>query len=177
MDPGIYYRYICSARAELWSFLNGLPEAELDQPVIPAERFQTIKHLLLHIADVEDYWVHEVIRGVSPLVSEWPHDRLHPQAEQFPLEWIHAYTVAVQAATDEYLRSLDGPELARVVHQPPPQPRTPYSVASILWHALTHEVRHSAQIVLLTRQLGYDPPWLDFGRFMPPAPASVYTPS
>lgn len=103
------------------------------------------------------------------MVSQWPHDRLHPEAERYPLAWISAYTLAVQEATQEYLRSLNDRELVRVVHQPRPQPQTPYRVESVLWHAFTHEVRHSAQIVLLARQLGYAPPCLDFGRFMSPA--------
>jgi uncharacterized damage-inducible protein DinB len=46
-------------------------------------------------------------------------------------------------------------------------------VESLLWHTLTHEVRHSAQIVLLARQLGHTPPWLDFLRFARSPPASV----
>jgi uncharacterized damage-inducible protein DinB len=166
MDPTRYYRYVANARAELWSFLHRVPEAHLGEPLIPGSRFRTIKHLLLHIADVEDFWVHEVIRGTTPLLSQWPHDRFHPETESHPLAWIHEYSVALQQSTESYLSSINSAELARVVRQPPPQPQTPYSMESVLWHALTHEVRHSAQIVLLARQLGHEPPWLDFGRFM-----------
>ncbi|MDP9352107.1 MAG: DinB family protein [Chloroflexota bacterium] len=172
MDPQVYYGYVCAARAELWSFLQSLPEEDLDKAVIPGERFRSIKHLLLHIADVEDYWVHEVIRGVESIfASTWPHDRLAPNAERHPLEWIHTYTLAVQHATEIYLRALDASELGRVVQQRPPQPQIPYAVESLLWHTLTHEVRHSAQVALLARQLGHTPPWLDFARFAPPAHA------
>ena len=43
---------------------------------------------------------------------------------------------------------------------------------ALLWHVMTHEVRHTAQIVLLIRLLGHTPPWLDYLRFVRPQPAA-----
>lgn len=160
-----YYAYLTAARAELWSFLGGLPEEELDRALIPGELYQSIKHLLLHVADVEDYWVHEVVRGAAPvLATAWPGERPARENEWLPLEWIRGYTLAVQEATGAYLETVDDAELRRIA-RPPDAPSRSWTVESLLWHTLTHEVRHSAQVVLLVRQLGHTPPWLDFLRF------------
>ena len=42
------------------------------------------------------------------------------------------------------------------------------SLDQLMWHVMTHEVRHTAQIALLIRLLGHTPPWLDYLRFARP---------
>ncbi len=40
-------------------------------------------------------------------------------------------------------------------------PEERYSLGDLLWHAFLHEVRHGAQLALLLRVLGQEPPALD----------------
>jgi len=167
MKPATYYAYLCSAREELWGCLAGLPEEALGRPLTTGDRFRNVKDLLIHIAGAEDYWVHSVLRG-APMMLEpgWPHDWQHPKAEQYGLEWLLGYARAVQGATQDYLSGLDDAGLQRAVDldlEPPAR----QTAETVLWHVMTHEVRHSAQVVLMLRLLGHTPPWLDYGRFAP----------
>jgi uncharacterized damage-inducible protein DinB len=45
-------------------------------------------------------------------------------------------------------------------------PEERYPLGDLLWHAFLHEVRHLAQVVLLLRLLGQEPPALDLYFFL-----------
>jgi len=45
-------------------------------------------------------------------------------------------------------------------------PEERYSLGDLLWHASLHEARHGAQVALLLRVLGQEPPALDFYFFL-----------
>ncbi len=62
-----FYSYLQRTRQDLWVFLEGLPDEVLSKNMIPAERFRCIKDLLMHIAAVEDSWVHEDILRDQPV--------------------------------------------------------------------------------------------------------------
>ncbi|MCP2015137.1 putative damage-inducible protein DinB [Deinococcus sp. HSC-46F16] len=171
MNVREYYTYLSGAREELWNFLRALPEAELNRPLIEGgDRFQCIKDLVLHVVDVEDHWIHDVARGGQGVAARYPHDWVRPQAEGYALGWILQYGSEVQERSRAFLEG--DPDLERRVKliQDDPQSET-VSLDGLLWHVMTHEVRHTAQIALLVRMLGHTPPWLDFLRFMRPQPA------
>ncbi len=37
-----------------------------------------------------------------------------------------------------------------------------YTLEDTLWHAMTHDVHHSAQMSMLLRRLGHAPPGMDY---------------
>ena len=169
MNVREYYAYLSASRAQLWDFLRALPPEDLDRDVIESgDRFHSVKDLLLHISDVEDHWIHAVARGDGVGVAQrYPHDWVRPQAGQYPLTWIIDYGREIGALTQEYLGS--DPDLSRrvrLVHDDPGSDTV--TIEQLLWHVMTHEVRHVAQITLLVRQQGHTPPWLDYLRFVRP---------
>ncbi|WP_293914319.1 DinB family protein [Deinococcus sp.] len=167
MNVREYYTYLAAAREQLWNFLRALPESDLNAPLIDGDRFHNIKDLLLHVTDMEDHWVHVIARGDGLEASAFAHDWVKPQAEQYKLSWIVDYGKAVQARTVSFLDS--GPDLDALVKLVGDDPASPTaSLDQLMWNVMTHEVRHTAQIALLVRQLGHIPPWLDYLRFARP---------
>ena len=167
MNVREYYTYLAAAREQLWNFLRALPESDLNAPLIDGDRFHNIKDLLLHVTDMEDHWVHVIARGDGLEASAFVHDWVKPQAERYELSWIVGYGKAVQKRTTDFLDS--GPDLdapLKLVQDDPASPTA--SLDQLLWNVMTHEVRHTAQIALLIRQLGHTPPWLDYLRFARP---------
>ena len=166
MNVHEYYAYLSAAREQLWNFLRALPEADLNRDLIPdGERFHNIKDLLLHVMDVEDHWVHAIARGDGVNKDGlYAHDWVKPRAEQYELGWIIAYGREVSARTRAFL---DGqPNLQRHVKLVQDDPASDtVTLDQLMWHVMTHEVRHTAQITLMVRQLGHTPPWLDYMRF------------
>lgn len=172
MNVREYYRYLSAAREQLWQFLRALPDEDLNRDMIESgERFHNIKDLVLHIADVEDHWIHNIARGEG-LQRHYPHNWVQPHAEQHDLAWILSYSAEVTQTTRDFLES--GPDLSRPVKlvQDDPASETA-TLDQLLWHVMTHEVRHTAQIALMIRQLGHTPPWLDYLRFARPAAAEL----
>ncbi|GGL93944.1 damage-inducible protein DinB [Deinococcus aerolatus] len=169
MNVREYYSYLSAAREQLWNYLRALPAADLDRDLIePGERFHSIKDLLLHVTDVEDHWVHFIARGEN-LQSDgrFKHNWVKPQAEQYELSWIIDYGRTVGGQTQAFLDS--GPDLNRCVKLVQDDPASDtVTLDQLMWHVMTHEVRHTAQIALLVRQLGHTPPWLDYLRFARP---------
>lgn len=163
MNIQTFYQYLTQTRRDLWAILEGLPEQVLSKNMIPAERFKCIKDLLMHIAAVEDSWIHEDILRDTPvwqsvLPMEWQQDGAF--FADAPLETILSYWKAVEISTLGFLEDLKDSDLTRIVEEQ-------RSVEGLLWHVMQHEVRHTAQIALLIRQQGFKPPALDLLWFLP----------
>ena len=167
MNVREYYAYLTAAREQLWNYLRALPQADLDRNLIEdADRFHSIKDLLLHVTDVEDHWVHGIVLG-DGVQRLFPHDWVRPQAQQYDLSWILDYSREVTRRTCAFL---DGePDLNRSVKLVQDDPASDtVTLDQLMWNVMTHEVRHTAQIALMIRQLGHTPPWLDYMRFVRP---------
>lgn len=169
MNVPEYYVYLSAAREQLWNYVRALPAGDLNRDLMPeGERFHNIKDLLLHIADVEDHWVHMVARGDAvDRDGQYAHDWVTPHAEQYDLAWIIAYGREVAARTQAFLSETPDLSLNVKLVQDDPQSDT-VTLDQLMWHVMTHEVRHTAQIALMIRQLGHTPPWLDYMRFARP---------
>jgi uncharacterized damage-inducible protein DinB len=169
MNVREYYTYLSAAREQLWNYLRALPTADLDRDLIESgDRFHSIKDLLLHITDVEDHWVHFIARG-EDLQSDgrFRHDWVKPQAAQYDLSWIIDYGRTVGQQTQAFLDA--GPDLNRSIKLVQDDPASDtVTLDQLMWNVMTHEVRHTAQIALMVRQLGHTPPWLDYLRFARP---------
>lgn len=169
MNVREYYAYLSASREQLWNFVRALPSDDLDRDLIePGDRFHSIKDLLLHISDVEDHWVHRIARGQDVgREGRYAHDWVVPQAAQYDLNWIIEYGQAVTAQTRTFLEGQPDLQAPVKLVQDDPASDT-VTLDQLLWNVMTHEVRHTAQIALLIRQLGHTPPWLDYLRFVRP---------
>ncbi|MFC3831451.1 MULTISPECIES: DinB family protein [Deinococcus] len=169
MNVSEYYTYLSAAREQLWNYLRALPQADLDRDLIESgDRFHSIKDLVLHVTDVEDHWVHSVARGDGVnREGRYAHDWVKPDAAQYDLSWIIDYGREVNERTRTFLES--GPDMNRSVKLVQDDPASDtVTLDQLFWHVMTHEVRHTAQIALMIRQLGHTPPWLDYMRFARP---------
>lgn len=169
MNVREYYAYLSASREQLWNYLRALPAEDLNRDVIETgERFHCIKDLLLHITDVEDHWIHTIARGDGVQQgSQYAHDWVKPAAAQYDLNWIIDYGQEVTRRTRAFLESQ--PDLDQPVKLVQDDPNSDtVTLDQLLWHVMTHEVRHTAQIALMVRQLGHTPPWLDYLRFVRP---------
>lgn len=74
------------------------------------------------------------------------------------------WTIGGTWSTLSYLAKLTDDELNRLVDDSPTER---YKLDGLLWHVMIHEVRHTAQIVVLLRMQGVEPPSLDLLFYLP----------
>ena len=169
MNIKTYYTYLTRARRNLWAFLETLPDEVLSKSVIPAERMHSMKDLVLHIAVVEDSWLHEDILRDQPVwerTAGFPHEFEQPYHDAKPLAWLLEYWRAVEASTLTYLETVTEAELERRVTVMGSTDGVTFSANDLLWHVAQHETRHTAQLALLGRLAGYAPPQLDLIKYL-----------
>lgn len=151
--------------------LVGVPDDILSKPLLSGDKRHCIKDLLFHIPSVEDGWLHEDILRETMVLQNNPSLRDTTGGAEYaevPLSTIVDYWKTVEQSTLAYLSRLTEDELARVVtvHDSPTEHHT---VDGLLWHVLIHEMRHTAQIVVLLRTQNIKPPALDLLFYLPSA--------
>jgi uncharacterized damage-inducible protein DinB len=165
------YNYLIRARRDLWATLEKLPDEMLSLPMVSSKDLRCIKDLVFHIAGVEDFWIHEDVLCDEPVLQTT--DALKgiqsgtPPAS-FSIGVLLDYWRAVEKSTVAFLDDLKGQGLQRAValHDSPDER---YTLEGLLWHVMLHEVRHTAQIVMLLRMQGINPPALDLLFYLPRA--------
>jgi uncharacterized damage-inducible protein DinB len=161
------YDYLIRARRDLWATLEGVPDEVLSRPLMNGDRFHCIKDLVLHIAGCEDYWLHDIIlrdesiQNSMPAIKDIPEG---PFCAVIALETLLEYWRAVEQSTLDYLPTLTGDVLNRLVDD---TPTAQFKLEGLLWHFMHHEMRHTAQIVMLLRMQGITPPALDLLWYLP----------
>jgi uncharacterized damage-inducible protein DinB len=163
------YDYLVRARWDLWAALGGVPDEVLSRPLLGGKQFHCIKDLVFHIAGVEDGWIHYTILRDQPVLETIPalkSTKLGPVYAGFALETLLDYWRAVEQSTLSYLATLTDDELNRLVDDSPTER---YRLDGLLWHVMIHEMRHTAQIVVLLRMQGIKPPSLDLLFYLPPS--------
>jgi uncharacterized damage-inducible protein DinB len=161
------YDYLVRARRDLWATLEGVSDEVLSRPLIGGPRFQCIKDLVFHIAGVEDGWLHYTILRDEPVQLRTPvikDIQEGPFCEGVALETLLDYWRAVEQRTLTYLAALTDDELNRLVDDSPTER---FRLDGLLWHVMIHEMRHTAQIVMLLRMQGIKPPSLDLLFYLP----------
>jgi len=155
-----FYAYLLWSREALWRALEGVSEEALERPLV-RKRLRSVKALLLHTAVVEDAWLHEDILRAPMVLAGFPEVEavLEREGEGLPLRALRAYQEAVGRATW-------GPVDENQVVALHDAPEERYPLGDLLWHAFLHEARHLAQVVLLLRLLGQEPPALDLYFFL-----------
>jgi uncharacterized damage-inducible protein DinB len=165
------YDYLVRARRDLWATLEGLPDEALSRPLLDGSRFHCIKDLVMHVAVVEDCWLHEDILRLEPVWMTIPALKNMGDGPIYAAYFLGSlldYWRAVEQSTLAYLATLTDDELKRIVilHD---SPEERYTVDGLLWHVMIHEMRHTAQIVVLLRAQRIQPPALDLLFYLPPA--------
>lgn len=163
------YDYLVRSRRDLWPTLEGVPDEVLCRPLLNGDRFHCIKDLMFHVASVEDFWLQEEILREQPVRQTIPalkDTRGGPVFARFPLATLLDYWRAVEQSTLTYLPTLTNDELKRIVtvHD---RPGKRYTVDGLLWNIVIHEARHVAQISVLLRMQGVEPPFLDLLKYLP----------
>lgn len=158
------YDYLVRARRDLWSTLETVPDEVLSRPLLKGERFHCIKDLVFHTSAVEDGWIHYTILGDQPVVNSFPALKDTEDASSFGLESLLEYWRAVEQSTLKYLSTMTDEELNRLVDDSPTER---FKLDGLLWHVMIHEMRHTAQIVMLLRMQDIKPPALDLVWYLP----------
>ncbi len=164
------YDYLIRARRDLWTALEAVPDEVLSRPLLDGARFHCIKDLVVHVAEVEDGWIHGDILREDLVQTAFPALRDSeggPVYGGFTLEILLDYWRAVEQSTLSYLAALNDAELQRIIASDSPGER--FTVDGLLWHVMMHEIRHTAQIVMLLRMQGIKPPSLDLLFYLPSA--------
>jgi uncharacterized damage-inducible protein DinB len=167
------YDYLVRARRDLWATLESVPDEVLSRPLLDGKRFHSIKDLVFHVASVEDFWIREEIlreeslRQTIPILKDTPGGPIYAG---FALKTLLDYWRGVEQSTLTYLPTLTDDELKRIVsvHD---RPGKRYRVDGLLWNVMIHEARHVAQISVLLRTQGIEPPFLDLLKYLPVPPA------
>lgn len=116
----------------------------------------SIGAVLLHIADVEGYWLHEAIEGqvrppevTAALLSNETdqYQGVWPAPPPEPLKWYFAQLDAVRQLTLTLAQTLHSADQI-LIH--PARPDKTYTARWFLGHVITHEAYHGGQAVLLS---------------------------
>jgi uncharacterized damage-inducible protein DinB len=163
MNPITFYRYLIRARQDLWAILEATPDELLAKPILEGQRFKCLKDLIMHTAAVEGFGRHEGVWKDTPVFTHALPEVLWKDGAEFattPLPTLLAYWKAVQDSTLAYLET--APNLEFMVDE-----AQGHTAHGLVWHFMLHEVRHTAQMAVLLRQLGIKPPALDLLWYLP----------
>jgi uncharacterized damage-inducible protein DinB len=109
----------------------------------------SIRDLLVHLMDAEDYWVGTVILGGK-------HGKFTPEKYE-DVESLHADWKKMEGRTSELLARLSD-KMLRETRTVRWEEEVTFEVDTALWYLFTHEIHHRGQICMLLRELGHEPP-------------------
>ncbi len=119
----------------------------------------SIGGVLLHIADVEAHWLHEVAAGqprdpeeLKTLLSEETQQGQvqWPTPPDKPLSWYYAQQDTVRARTSRFVASLNDPLHFGTRLHFDTRRETEFTLRWLLNHVISHEAYHGGQAVLLS---------------------------
>lgn len=119
----------------------------------PAERYhRSVRDILLHIIEIEQFWVHDVIQKGGSILSGEDKGHLRTVAEiQEEMEAVHKRTM-------DFLTTVPVEDFNRIVQVP--QNGTP-KLGWILWHIFEQQIHHRGELFLCLSLLGMDRPKTD----------------
>ncbi|MEW6568997.1 MAG: DinB family protein [Chloroflexota bacterium] len=113
---------------------------------------RTVADILGHIGDVEEGWIHYIIRRARPA---WPAPEAAPRDR---VEAVRARLQSVHKETTDYLATLPVEDFNRIVQVP--GDGTP-KLGWILWHVFEQEIHHRGELFLCLSLLGLERPKID----------------
>lgn len=119
----------------------------------PAERYsRTVGDILRHIINVEQGWIHFVVRRS---LKDWP---VEGDGRLDTVQAIQAELARTHKETMDYLNSVPADDFNRIVQVP--GDGTP-KLGWILWHVLEQQIHHRGELFLCLSLLGMDRPKID----------------
>ena len=151
MNAAQFFDHWNKAWRDLTRAVSMLAEEHIDYR--PAEAYRrTIGDILRHIINLEQGWIHYVVRRDLPA---WPEE---DGGELGSLETIRNEMERTHKATMDYLSTVPVEDFNRIVQVP--GDGTP-KLGWILWHVLEQEIHHRGELYLCLSLLGMDRPKTD----------------
>jgi len=143
MKPSQIFSHWDQVRADLLATIDMFKEDELT--FVPFTGSWPVGKIMLHIADCEDYWLHQVIRQE---IEVWSYYTLanHPTKTA-----IKEVLEGVRKKTLPFLGSLDESDLDGEYKTPEGEV---FTLRWIIWHVLEHEIHHRGELSLTLGLLG-----------------------
>jgi uncharacterized damage-inducible protein DinB len=142
-----FLRYTAEERDKWRRFFEAHPEAT-DLP-IPSPRFDTVGKLIDHIFLVER-------RHLQRLREEPVSERTGLTGNNAPP--LFDYGASVRRELEQYTEDIDADAADQIRTFDVRNQQWPMSARKLLFHILVHETRHWAQIALVVRSAGLEPP-------------------
>lgn len=151
MNAAQFFDHWYKVRRDLFRAVDMLQDEHLS--FRPAEAYpRTVGDILRHIIELEQGWIHFVIRRSLP---DWP----DPGADQFAtVDAIRDEMKRVQSETQDYLATVPIEDFDRIVQVP--EDGTP-KLGWILWHVLEQQIHHRGELYLCLSMLGMERPKTD----------------
>jgi len=119
----------------------------------PAERYsRTVGDILRHIINVEQGWIHYVVRRA---LNSWPEEN---PGRLDTVQAIQAELARTHKETLEYLTTVPMDDFNRIIQVP--GDGTP-KLGWILWHVLEQQIHHRGELFLCLSLLGMERPKID----------------
>ncbi len=123
--------------------------------------FGSLKNILLHIWEVEQWHLHYVAEGRAAEAPDWDYDTFTS------LESFSAARALIEEKTQALLDRLTDADLARqITYQRVDDTPIDYSLAQVLVHVATEEVHHRGELIALLWQIDREPPPMTFMRYI-----------
>jgi uncharacterized damage-inducible protein DinB len=143
MRPSQMFSHWEQVRHELLATIDHFSQEELTY--CPFKGSWPVGQIMLHIAECEDFWLHDMVRGELKSPVDYP-------LEQYPSkEAIKGVLQAAHQRTLAFLDRLTEADLG-LTYQPTPQEK--YPLGWIIWHVLEHEIHHRGELSLALGLLG-----------------------
>jgi uncharacterized damage-inducible protein DinB len=112
----------------------------------------SVRDLLAHLMDAEDFWIGSVVLGGEHL--KFTPER-YSDVKALKTDWdkVRERTRTVFATLSQ--------ELLGQTRSARGETGVTFEVDRILWHFLAHEIHHRAQVCMLMREHGFEPPVVD----------------
>lgn len=151
MNAAEYFDHWEKVRRDLRRAIDVLEDDDLD--FRPSPNYdRTVGDILRHIVNVEDGWIHYVVRREH---DSWP----EPDREATStVAGIKSELDRVHQKTNRYLSQVPAGDFNRIVQVP--QDGTP-KLGWILWHVLEQQLHHRGELFLCLSLLGHDRPKTD----------------
>lgn len=151
MNAAEYFDHWEKIRRDLMRAVALLRDEDLE--FRPSQSYpRTVGDILRHIVNVEDGWIHYVIRREY---EAWPAE---DSGGTKSVEAIRTELERVHRKTMRYLSQVQAEDFNRIIQVP--QDGTP-KLGWILWHVLEQQIHHRGELFLCLSLLGHDRPKTD----------------
>jgi uncharacterized damage-inducible protein DinB len=152
-----YYDYADWARGVVDEACSDLTDAELDR--VFALGLGCVRATLLHIRFGEQWWLNNWTRGPDEPFPELPADTPLPKLQALFAETARRRDEILDASTDDDLKR-------PIAAKPAPDIVRTFPLGVTMLELCMHGTHHRAQIVNMLRQLGRQPPKIDYAQWI-----------